>query len=72
MALEGVVLEILSVEKGKVRIYYIQKIRTIQNYLLGDCDNDNQCMGDLVCGESGNCPVGFLNPLFNCCETPQT
>ena len=29
-------------------------------------------MGDLVCGESGNCPVGFLNPLFNCCERPPT
>ena len=74
MALEDVVLEIFLVGKEKVRILNIfhPKTRKIQSYSLGDCDNDNQCMGDLVCGESGNCPVGFLNPLFNCCEKPPT
>ena len=74
MALEDAVLEIFLVGKEKVRILNIfhPKTRKIQIYFTGDCDNDNQCMGDLVCGESGNCPVGFLNPLFNCCERPPT
>merc|ERR1711974_397985 len=40
----------------------------------GDCDNDAECAGDLVCGKN-NCPVGFTAKFGknkpDCCEKPQ-
>lgn len=35
----------------------------------GDCDNDNDCTGDLVCGKD-NCGNGFPK-LFDCCIKPK-
>ena len=40
----------------------------------GDCDNDKECAGDLVCGKN-NCPAGFKAKFGknkpDCCEEPQ-
>lgn len=32
----------------------------------GDCDHDDECVGDLKCGNN-NC-VGFPSPKADCCE----
>merc|ERR1711894_663368 len=34
----------------------------------GDCDNDSECSGDLVCGQN-NCPSPFPSRA-DCCEQP--
>merc|ERR1712108_88215 len=40
----------------------------------GDCDNDAECAGDLVCGKN-NCPAGFTAKFGknkpDCCEKPE-
>ena len=34
----------------------------------GDCDNDSECAGSLICG-TNNCPSGFLmGTKFDCCK----
>ena len=33
----------------------------------GDCDDDHECKGDLVCG-SNNCGPDFLLYSADCCE----
>ena len=33
----------------------------------GDCDYDDQCKGDLVCGED-NCGSNFTSTAMDCCE----
>ena len=35
----------------------------------GDCDNDNDCAGDLVCGKN-NCGDTWSSPHFDCCVKP--
>ena len=32
----------------------------------GDCDNDNHCRGDLVCGKN-NCMSSFIWRFADCC-----
>ena len=34
----------------------------------GDCDSDNECKGNLVCGDN-NCPSPFPSTA-DCCENP--
>lgn len=34
----------------------------------GHCQSDDECNGDLICGESGNCPLeSGLHPKTRCC-----
>ena len=33
----------------------------------GDCDKDDECSGDLVCGRD-NCGVEYKSPTADCCQ----